>query len=180
MVAGVFVLGCLARLARIDESRLLARDTDETSWPDEPLPTASWDRVVSPTVVGAVMIAGLVAISVVMCYGYYPPPRDVLEEIAVARAECLSAANAGQVEHAAHWLEIWDDWSRRLEVGTFLRTGELRPYQRVQGHLIRKKLELLEHELEHDPFELDVTRQVVREILATNRRWVQAFRPAAG
>jgi hypothetical protein len=47
----------------------------------------------------------------------------------------------------------------------------------MQGYLIRKKLELLEHELEHDPFELDETQQVVRNILATNSRWVRSFRP---
>ena len=64
-----------------------------------------------------------------------------------------------------------------MEVGTFIRTGQIRPYQRMQGYLIRKKLELLEHELEHDPFELEETQQVVRNILATNSRWVRSFRP---
>ena len=35
-----------------------------------------------------------------------------------------------------------------LEVGYFLRYFEIRPYQRMQGHLLRKKLELLEHLVE--------------------------------
>ncbi|MCO8123094.1 permease [Stieleria sp. TO1_6] len=140
-------------------------------------PRRGLDVLVPPGVIGATILAGLFALSVVACYAYYPPPDECLEEIRTARAECLSAANSGQVDHALYWLPIWDDWSRRLEVGTFLRTGQLRPYQRVQGYLIRKKLELLEHELEHDPHEPEETRRVVRDILATNSRWVRSFHP---
>jgi hypothetical protein len=121
------------------------------------------------------MLAGLVALSVVACFAYYPPPGECLEEISLARAECLSAANSGDTDHALFWLPVWEEWSRRLEVGTFLRRGEVRPYQRMQGYLIRKKLELLEHELEHDPPEPDEVRGVVRSILATNTRWVLSF-----
>ncbi len=63
-----------------------------------------------------------------------------------------------------------------MEVGVFLRSGQVGPYQRMQGYLIRKKLELLEHEL--DPFEPNETRRVVTDILGTNSRWVRSFRPA--
>ncbi|EMI53943.1 permease [Rhodopirellula sallentina SM41] len=122
------------------------------------------------------MLGGLIAISVVACYAYYPSPRECLDEIGMARAECLSAANSGQVDHALFWLPVWEDWSRRLEVGTFIRSGELRPYQRMQGYLIRKKLETLEHELEHDPPDPEETKSVVRDILKTNSRWVRSFR----
>ena len=94
----------------------------------------------------------------------------------MARAECLSGANSGHTKHALFWLPVWEDWSRRIEVGTFLRHGEVRPYQRMQGYLIRKKLELLEHELEHDPFELKETQNVVRDLLNADSRWVRSFR----
>lgn len=139
-------------------------------------PRQGLDVVVPPGVIGATMLAGLVAMSVVACYAYYPSPDECLEEIRLARGECLSAANSGQVDHALFWLPVWEDWSRRLEVGTFIRVGEVRPYQRMQGYLIRKKLELLEHELEHDPFEVEETRAVVRDVMATNSRWVRSFR----
>lgn len=135
-----------------------------------------FDRIVSPQVVGATMLCGLIALSIVMCYGYYPGPEETLEEIRVARAETLTAAGSGQIEHALHWLGIWDDWSRRLEVGTYIRKFEVRPYQRMQGYLIRKKLELLEHELEHDPFEPEETKLVIEQIFAVNKRWTDSFR----
>ena len=173
-VLGVMLVGgVIVRLASLNESWLRKRYA-VISEEGNVLP--SYDRFVSPQVVGGVMICGLIAISVVMCYGYYPPPDETLEDVAVARAECLTAANSGNVEHAGYWLEVWDDLSRRLEVGTLIRKGQLRPYQRMQGYLIRKKLEQLEHELEHDPFEPEETRKVVTSILRTNTRWVDSFR----
>ena len=74
------------------------------------------------------------------------------------------------------WIPIWDEWSRRLEVGTLIRRGELRPYQRMQGYLIRKKLEDLEHELAHEPLDQEMTRALVTNILEANSRWVRSYR----
>lgn len=173
--------GLIFRLAKIDEASLkrsAKAGSFASSLESESAQTRrGLDVVVPPGVIGATMIGGLVALSVVACYAYYPSPRECLEEIRLARAECLSAANSGQVDHALFWLPVWEDWSRRLEVGTFIRTGEVRPYQRMQGYLIRKKLETLEHELEHDPFEADETKRVVSDLLGTSSRWIEAFRP---
>ncbi|MGB7329089.1 MAG: permease [Rubripirellula sp.] len=173
--------GLLCRMLKIDEASLISNASAgsfaSSLQTDDARPRRGLDVVVPPGVIGATMLAGLVALSVVACYAYYPSPDECLEEISMARAECLSAANSGQVDHALFWLPVWEDWSRRLEVGTFIRAGQVRPYQRMQGYLIRKKLENLEHELEHDPFEPDETKRVVRDILSTNSRWVGAFRP---
>lgn len=182
VLAGMASIGIALRVFRIDEnwlienakagsfaSSLTAEDADARS---------GLDRVVPPGVIGATMLASLVALSGVACFAYYPSPEECLEEIALARAECLSAANSRQKDHSLYWLPVWEDWSRRLEVGTFLRTGQLRPYQRMQGYLIRKKLELLEHELEHDPYEDEEVKTVIKQIFRTNNRWVSAFRRA--
>jgi uncharacterized protein len=179
ILALVASIGLLMRLFKIDEAWLVknakAGSFASSIISETGVPRRGFDIVVPRGVIGATMLAGLVALSVVACFAYYPSPNECLEEIRMARAECLSGANSGQVDHSLFWLPVWEDWSRRLEVGTFLRTGEIRPYQRMQGYLIRKKLELLEHELEHDPFEPDETKKVVREILATNSRWVRSF-----
>jgi hypothetical protein len=187
VIAALSVLGVLSligiglRVKKIDEAWLVSTakaDSFASSLSSQDAQARKGlDIVVPPGVIGATMLAGLVAMSVVACFAYYPSAEECLDEISMARAECLAAANSGQAEHALYWLPVWEDWSRRMEVGTFIRTGQIRPYQRMQGYLIRKKLELLEHELEHDPFELDETQQVVRNILATNSRWVRSFRP---
>ncbi|GAA4451599.1 permease [Novipirellula rosea] len=180
-LAIVALLGLVFRVLKIDEASLVASakagSFASSLQTEDAKPRRGLDIVVPPGVIGATVLAGLVALSVVACYAYYPSPDECLEEISLARAECLSAANSGQVDHALFWLPVWEDWSRRMEVGTFIRTGQVRPYQRMQGYLIRKKLELLEHELEHDPFEPDETQRVVRDILGTNFRWAHSFRP---
>ncbi|MDG2221404.1 MAG: permease [Rubripirellula sp.] len=171
-LAGLILVGIVARIFRFDESRLAVEDAMH----GEELSGGRFDIIVPPRVIGATMLAGLIGLSVVACYAYYPSPDECLEEIALARVECLSAANSGDVEHALFWLPVWEEWSRRLEVGTFLRYGEVRRYQSMQGYLIRKKLETLEHELEHDPYEPDEVRAVVESVMATNIRWVRSFR----
>lgn len=134
-----------------------------------------WNRSVSERTVGGVILSGLAIISVVMCYAYYPAPKDAMKEIVFARTECLVAANTGEVEHAAYWLDVWDQWTRRLEVGVFLRHGGLRPYQRIQGQLLRDKLEMLEHELEEVPYDKSAAQEVVESLYGANQRYSQAF-----
>ncbi len=170
----VFLLVILAALAlrwvpqqRIDT--LLASSTAEK-------PRLSrGDMIVSPRIVGLTCIAGLIAFSVVACYAYYPSPEETLEEMRIARGETLTAATAGEVEHALHWIGVWDEWSRKLEVGYAIRKFELRPFQQAQAHLLRKKLELLEHELEHDPLEPEEIRKVVGQVSQTSQRLRAAF-----
>ena len=171
-LAGFAITGLMLRGFRFDESRLAVATPTATEGDQG----RGFDVIVSPSVIGAIMLAGLVAISVVACYAYYPSPKECLKEIALARAECLTAANSGDKDHALFWLPVWEEWSRRLEVGTYLRRGKVSRYQSMQGYLIRKKLELLEHELEHDPYEPEQVRAVVQSIFATNSRWVRAFR----
>ncbi|QEG40843.1 permease [Roseimaritima ulvae] len=170
-LAGLAIMGITFRVFGFDEARL------SVAAPDQPAaaPTRKFDIIVPRGVLGATMLGCLVALSVVACYAYYPSPEECLEEIWLARTECLSAANSGDKDHALFWLPVWEEWSRRMEVGTFLRRGELRRYQSMQGYLIRKKLELLEHELEHDPYEPEEVEKVVRSISRTNARWIRSF-----
>ncbi len=152
-------LGCLGAilLSGILSQTFVRRWLDATDSSDalsvssiESLTAAKgWDRVVSPRIVGFTCLAGLVAFSVVACYAYYPAPSEVLEEMRLARVEVLSGASSRDFERTLHWIPILEEWSRKLEVGSAMRCFELRPYQQMQAHLLRKKLELLEHATEH-------------------------------
>ncbi len=133
------------------------------------------DRDVPPAVVGLTGLIGLVAASIVGCYAYYPSPEETLEEIRIARTETLTAATAGNVDNALRWLEVWEQWSRRLEVGTYIRSFEIRPYQQMQGYILRKKLELLEHELEHEELDKPEISKLVSELSRTSQRLYNAF-----
>lgn len=140
---------------------------------------AGFDRIVSPRLVGAVCLAGLVALSVVACYAWYPTPRESLEEIRVVKSEVLSAALGGQIEHALQFLPAWDEWTRKLEVGYAIRNMELRPWQHMQAWLVRKKLEELEHELEHarehGHVHFEEIRPLVQDLERASSRMKRAF-----
>ncbi len=135
-----------------------------------------YDRVVSPRLVGGVIIVGLIAFSVVLCYAYYPDAAECLEEIAGYRTQCLSGVTSKDYDAALYWLPVWEDWSRRTEVGAFLRHGQVRPYQRMQGYLLRKKLEDLEHALERELPDHQQILRIKQDLEATSRRWANAFR----
>ncbi|MEO1526344.1 MAG: permease [Planctomycetota bacterium] len=164
----LFVMGLLFRGLRFDESRFKS-SVPESGEID------GMDRIVSPQTVGATLIAGMVAVSVVMCYAYYPSPEECMKEIRYIRADAISGARSGDADHAKFWIPRWDEWTRRLEVGAFIRRGEVTPYQRMQGYLIRKKLETLEHELDHPHDDPELLREVINDVMATDSRWSRAF-----
>ena len=108
----------------------------------------------------------------------------------MARTEVLSAAASSDFKHILHWIPILDEWSRKLEVGYAIRNFQLRPYQQMQAFLLRKKLELLEHAVEHameakskntelSKIQLEEELQEIKamraEISANGRRLADAF-----
>lgn len=107
-----------------------------------------FDVVIPGPILGGAVLVILVGLSVVGCYAYYPTTDEVIEEMIIARGEALSGAISGDVEHSVYWISQMDDWSRKLEVGSYLRTGHISDFQRMKGRILREKLELLEHEVE--------------------------------
>lgn len=123
-------------------------------------------RPVPAPVLGGAALIGLIAFSLVGCFAFYPPPQDVFEEMRIAKAEALTAAMTGHQQHAAHWIDVWDDWTRKLQVGVYLRHGRLSDYHRTKARLLRDRLELLEHEVEEGD-----RAAVAQLITATNRAY---------
>ncbi|MFN9198307.1 MAG: permease [Planctomycetaceae bacterium] len=150
---------------------------DVEAWLTQPAPAnhqpGRFDVVVSPAVVGGTILLGLVAFSIVGCYAYYPPADETFEEIYVAQGEALSAALALNFEQAHRWIDIYDGWTRKLEVGQFLRRGSLPAYYQARAKLVRDKLELLEHEVQ-DGHRAEVAR-LVSEVSKANARLKRAF-----
>ena len=131
------------------------------------------DLVIPAQVLGGVALLAMVAVSVIGCYAYYPPPSIVLAEVHVAKGEALHAAITGDTEHATYWIEIYDEWSRKLEVGTYLRYGEVSDFHHWKARLLREQLELMEHAIEDsDP---DETRQWVAKLQRTHSRLNKAY-----
>lgn len=104
-------------------------------------PRARWDVDVPAPVLGVAALAGLVVFSVVALYIYYPDADQALGEILRARTDALSAVRSGQKEEAIRQIEQWDLWTRKLQVGVFLRTGRMGPEQGEAAEELRERLE---------------------------------------
>ncbi|MFN3190280.1 MAG: permease [Aureliella sp.] len=140
VVGGIFQLVGAERLRLwLESDEVTAREVDKKGL----------HQHVSSRTVGLTCLVGLVVLSVVGCYAFYPAPDECLEEMRLARTEVLSGIVSKDYERANRWIPILEGWSRKLEVGYAIRRFELRPYQQMQGFLLRKKLELAEHAMEH-------------------------------
>jgi hypothetical protein len=141
LLATLVVLGAV--LAWADPRQRL-----ETWLARHPQQLARYDKVVPAPVLGAVALAGLVALSVVGCYIYYPDPDEVFEEMQAINAEVIAAAMSQNWETAEHWIPIYEDWSRKLEIGAFLRGRPVDEACRRRGDAFRDALEQLEHAMQ--------------------------------
>ncbi len=168
LLALLMVAGCVVRLT----DRRGRIETWIAEVP-EPTETGRMDIVVPPTVLGGLALVGLVIFSGVGCYAYYPPASEVFEEISIAKSEALSAGLSGDVTHAEYWIDVYQEWTRKLEVGTFLRTGRLTDYQRWKARLVREQLEMLKHTVEDG--ERDEARAWVSKIQRSDNRMRAAF-----
>ena len=130
------------------------------------------DMIVPGPVLGLLSLLGLIAFSVVGCFAYYPTPEECIEAMGDSRTGCLSAALTMDHTETKYWSERYDDWTRKLEVGAYLRHGALSDYHQWKARLLREQLELLEHEVE------DGDREVVRELIAKISRSSSRLRRA--
>lgn len=115
-----------------------------------------YDVIVPGPVLAIVGLAGIVIMSVVGCFTYYPEPNETLEELSIARTEVVSAAFSGNHKHALDWIPVCESWNRRLIVGTYLRRFKVSDYHLMKSRLLQNRLEQLEHAIQDkvDPSEI--------------------------
>jgi len=167
LLGGMMVCGLLVRVA--DRNGALERWITQTPTQEG----AKLDTVIPGWVLGVLSLIGLVIFSVVGCYAYYPPASEVFEEMRIAKGEALSAGLTGDATHAEYWIDVYQEWTRKLEVGTFLRTGGVSEYQHWKARLVREHLEMLKHCVEDG--EKEEARDWVTKIQRSDRRLRSAF-----
>lgn len=157
--------------------RVLDRNGGIESWiAQTPVEDGSrLDKVIPGWVLGVLSLVGLVIFSVVGCYAYYPPTSEVFEEMRIAKGEALSAGLTGDATHAEYWIDVYQEWTRKLEVGTFLRTGGVSEYQHWKARLVREHLEMLKHCVEDG--EREEAREWVSKVQRSDQRLRAAFGP---
>ena len=151
---------------RIDTA--LAKPPEPTEEP------ASWMNAEVPgPVLGGVAIVGLVVLSVVGCFVYYPAPEETLEDMKMVRADALSYAFSRDVENTVKSIARYDDLTRRLQVGYYLRNLSLSEYQQTKARVLRGRLEQLKDTMEAEDF--DRVRELNARVSAAHRRLREAF-----
>ncbi len=166
LLVGGLVLRVFDPGHRLEEALATASE-DRTS-------RASWlDATVPAPVLGVTAILGLIAFSIVGCFVYYPAPDQTLEDMRYVKADALSYASSKDVEKAAKSIETYDDLTRRLQVGYYLRHWQLSDYQQAKARVLRGRLEQLKDILEEKQFER--VSQAVAAVSNAHRRVVAAF-----
>ncbi|MEM8945769.1 MAG: permease [Planctomycetota bacterium] len=135
---------------------------------------SSWlDVTVPGPVLGATAIVGLIVVSVVGCFVYYPEPAETLEDMRYVKADALSYASSKDVEKAVKSIKRYDDLTRKLQVGYYLRSWEISEYQQAKAKLLRGRLEQLKDLLEAQEF--DRVREASTAVSKAHRRVIKAF-----
>ncbi|MEL7497319.1 MAG: permease [Planctomycetota bacterium] len=94
-------------------------------------------------VLGSVAIAGVIAVSIVGCYLYYPAPKDLMPDFELINTEVVLNSKNGKWDAADKWIGYADDLSRRLEVGIFLRNGEVDEFVAAKARIYREELDTI-------------------------------------
>ncbi len=140
ILAGMMLLGAIFFL--------LDKWTKLSSWLTDSSSQSNLDRELPTSIVAACSIIGLLAMSVVGCYIYYPAKSQTLAEMRIFNAEAVISAKSGNWEGALKWIAFQEDLARRLEIGTFIRSGQLSEFQRTKARIFREDLERLKHGVE--------------------------------
>jgi hypothetical protein len=102
-----------------------------------------------------------------------PAASEIFKEMYILRGEALTAATSGNQKRVRHYIPIWDDWTRRLQVGVLLRDGSVSPYCRMKAKLFRDRLEFLKHAVEEG--DRDETREYVLAVDRAYQRMRKAY-----
>jgi uncharacterized membrane protein YraQ (UPF0718 family) len=169
-VAGLVLLGLVLKLDRGGrlEAFLVRHPAPKVG------PKPVWDRDIPGPVLAGLALLGLVLLSVVGTYVYYPPPDLICSEMTQVRADALVAALTGHRDEAVRQINHLDLLTRKLQVGVVLRTGRLDPAARARADDLREALERLRDGLLQDRPKEEITRGV-REVEAANRECRKAF-----
>jgi uncharacterized membrane protein YraQ (UPF0718 family) len=179
LLAGIMLLGVALRRADPD-GRLDARLAAAADAPTTATARGAWDIVLPAPVLGAALLAGLVALSVMAAYLYYPAPATALEDLHFVEAEAHGAALAGDQRRTRVWIEAWEDLVRRAEVGVWIRRGRPGPDLARAAGSLRDRIEDLEHAV-LDPAvpDRELVTGALKAALAAGRGYRDALRQAA-
>ena len=161
ILAGLLACGLIFRLAE--------RFFNLVGWyADGSQAKRRFDRVVPGWVLGIVATIGLVVASIAGAYLYYPTPEQVMKDLYALNTECVISAKTKDWEAVRKWVPVCDDLSRRLEVGMYIREGEVSEFCSANAQIYREKLDEMRDSIDlQQPSE---TIELAKEVAAAYLR----------
>jgi uncharacterized protein len=136
-----------------------------------------FDVAVPAPVLGGVLVAGLVSVSVGAAYLYYPDLRTGLADLNFVEAETHSAALAGDKRRTQTWIMVYEDLIRRTEVGLWIRRGNVTKEMTSAAEELRERIEGLEHAVvDPETIDREEVAAELRRVLAAGRVHRDALR----
>jgi len=139
--------------------------------------TAIWNRPLSARTLTILSLIGLALSAGVAAFVYYPDPDTVFKEMLAVNAEANDAVRSGRIVAAQREIRIWDDLTRKLQVGVFMRTGQLSKLQQRTAEDLREELEVVFDALGHG--DMEHAREHLPAVQAAYRRCREAYAAAA-
>jgi uncharacterized membrane protein YraQ (UPF0718 family) len=106
-----------------------------------PIARPKWDLIVPGPVLGVIALLGLVVFSVVGAYLFYPDRAYCLDRMFALYADTRLSVMQSKKEEAIRHLELWDDLTRKLQVGVYIREFSLTEEQSHSADELREALE---------------------------------------
>jgi hypothetical protein len=106
------------------------------------------DLVLPNAVVGTLAFLLLAIGSVVGCFVYYPSQEVMFKELSMSNAETCTRATSGDWKGVSHWIPVYEDQLRKLQVGMYLRGQSLSQQQASLLEKLESDIEALEHAVE--------------------------------
>jgi uncharacterized membrane protein YraQ (UPF0718 family) len=176
-LGGTVLLVALALAVRLTESvlsRWQGRDWCLAKWLAQPR-SIRWDWVIPGKVLAALALGGLVVLSVVGCYIYYPPPGDLFTEMLTVRSDVHLCVLHENKDLALRAVPRLDALTRKLEVSVFLRTGRYHAAGHEKAERLRETLEQLRDAFRQGTFSQRSQDEWNRQLFAAWREFREAF-----
>lgn len=162
------------RLVEAGISRWRGQEWSLARWLYQPR-SIRWDWVIPGKVLASLALGGLVVLSVVGCYIYYPPPGDLFTEMLTVRSDVHLCVLHGNKDLALRAIPRLDALTRKLEVSVFLRTGRYHAAGHEKAERLRETLEQLRDAFRVGTFSQRSKDEWNRQLFAAWREFRDAF-----
>ena len=109
-----------------------------------------WERPMPPQLIRALGAGVLGAVAVVGLYAYFPPPKEIFQDMSIIKADFFGELSWRTLEPARHHLDLWERQAAKLTTGSWLRFHPAGPEAQRRTEELQTALQHLRGTLDAD------------------------------